>query len=482
MMYRTQLPITALPAFCKLADVTFLGAVVRELDGRGFGLVADRTLSSEDTCEVSNLLLVPHDLILSAAFIEEHAKVDHHLRELLDVAGGQTTRGDILLFLLLQITIASPGHDRSVGASNSWTEYVKMLPREVPLPTIWREEERAILAGTSLEAPLAAKLKALHREFDHFRKNTEDVSWCRKCWWEQDILVFTDYLLVDAWYRSRSLELPFSGESLAPCLDMANHSSIANSYYEETADQGLSLVLRPDIKVIAETEITISYGDAKSNAEMLFSYGFIDEVNTCQALTLNLHPLSDDPLGTAKLAAFNNPPLLKLVEVGDTIDWDCPFLYLVCLNDEDGLEFKMQLQVDGSKGPWRVFWQETDVTENLTAFKDLIADHELKDVFELRVAVILQDRIREQLERLYGSEEAVEVLDALSHLQPTRKALALGLRASEIDLLENTYSSLESQKNNLMESPAVLRYLNQMNGSPDDGQLVADSSEDEDFS
>ena len=57
----------------------------------------------------------------------------------------------MLLFLLMQITIGSSAQALVVGVSNPWTEYVKMLPNSIPLPTTWTEEERAMLMGTSLE-------------------------------------------------------------------------------------------------------------------------------------------------------------------------------------------------------------------------------------------------------------------------------------------------------------------------------------------
>lgn len=63
----------------------------------------------------------------------------------------QTTRGDVMLFLLMQISIASQPDDKTVGLSNPWTEYVKMLPDSIPVPTMWTEEERMMLVGTSLE-------------------------------------------------------------------------------------------------------------------------------------------------------------------------------------------------------------------------------------------------------------------------------------------------------------------------------------------
>lgn len=68
-----------------------------------------------------------------------------------NLSGVQSTRGDVMLFLLMQFTIAAKHHGLNVGLSNPWTEYVRILPIEVPVPTLWNEEERALLVGTSLE-------------------------------------------------------------------------------------------------------------------------------------------------------------------------------------------------------------------------------------------------------------------------------------------------------------------------------------------
>jgi hypothetical protein len=59
-----------------------------------------------------------------------------------------------MLFLLMQMTIAveeAKENGKSPGVSNPWTEYVRMLPRQVPVPTMWSEEQRLLLVGTSLE-------------------------------------------------------------------------------------------------------------------------------------------------------------------------------------------------------------------------------------------------------------------------------------------------------------------------------------------
>jgi len=64
----------------------------------------------------------------------------------------QSTRLDVMLFLLVQLVLGSrPPGEGLAGLSNPWTEYVKFLPGQVPLPTLWTEMERALLRGTSLE-------------------------------------------------------------------------------------------------------------------------------------------------------------------------------------------------------------------------------------------------------------------------------------------------------------------------------------------
>ena len=105
-----------------------------------------------------------------------------------------------------------------------------------------------------------AKLTALLREFEALREKTATVSWCKKSWWTDEALEFADWVLVDAWYRSRCLELPNNiGECMVPALDMVNHSSRPNAYYEHTPGGGVSLLMRPNEMLEVDSEITISY-------------------------------------------------------------------------------------------------------------------------------------------------------------------------------------------------------------------------------
>lgn len=40
------------------------------------------------------------------------------------------------------------------SVSGPWTEYVKMLPEYISLPTAWHDDQIALLNGTSLEVSL----------------------------------------------------------------------------------------------------------------------------------------------------------------------------------------------------------------------------------------------------------------------------------------------------------------------------------------
>lgn len=231
---------------------------------------------------------------------------------------------------------------------------------------------------------------------------------------------------------------------MIPCVDMVNHSSEPNSYYEPTAE-GISLLLRPDVKLDIGAEITISYGTSKSEAEMLFSYGFIDEGSIEKGLTLTLEPFDDDPLGKAKAVAFARPPIVRIVDQEGAFQWESPFLYLMCLNEEDGLEFRVLQQTDGSRSQLKVFWQGSDVTDATDDFESLVSDHELKDVFKLRVVALLQDRIRQQLERLYESEDMVQSLAGTALVTLQSQGSALQLRRSEAVILEKTFAVVDMQ-------------------------------------
>lgn len=232
---------------------------------------------------------------------------------------------------------------------------------------------------------------------------------------------------------------------MVPVLDMVNHSSQPNAYYEHISSNGVSLLMRPSKLLEVGSEITISYGDVKSEAEMLFSYGFIDEQSMNKSLTLTLEPSPDDPLGKAKGAAFGGPTVLRISIEQDEVQWECPFLYLLLLNEEDGLEFRMLQQTDGTRSQLKVFWQGSDVTDATNTFESLISNQPLRDVFKLRAMALLQDRLRQQLERLYESEEEVQLVADTPLIGSHQRSNAMLLRKDEKLTLEKAFAAADMQ-------------------------------------
>lgn len=342
---------------------------------------------------------------------------------------------------------------------------------------------------------------ALSNEFEELRDKSSEIECWNAAFWDNDSVRLADWLLVDAWYRSRVLELPRSGPSLVPCIDskqlpdailnpstrkhphqwhvpqrscrsagfetdhgkfmrgslwalrllttnsaVVNHSTDANAYYEENNDDDVVLLLRPNSSVQEGDEVNISYGSEKPAAEMLFSYGFIDSNSSTKSLRLPLKPLPDDPLGKAKVHAFQDAPTVDIKDIDGRVSSTSSFAYLMILNEEDGLDFRLLQDNDGGT-ELRTFWRDQDVTDRTSSFDQLVSDHELCSVFKLRVNMVICQRLEEQLERL----ASLPLDDDTDNPNAGNAANARALRLIEKSILEEAVMVLEEQV-----SPPVL--------------------------
>jgi hypothetical protein len=149
-----------------------------------------------------------------------------------------------------------------IGVSNPWSEYIKFLPESFSLPIFYSPEELDLLEGTSLKAAVDAKLNSLGREFEHLRATTTGIRWCDRSWWNEASgrLTFADWMIVDAMYRSRALDLPGTGHAMVPCVEMANHASgnETGALYETDPNGNAVLQLRPGQRLNAGDEVTIT--------------------------------------------------------------------------------------------------------------------------------------------------------------------------------------------------------------------------------
>lgn len=364
----------------------------------------------------------------------------------------QTARGAILIFLLLQLTYNSSSKVERKDASNPFTKYLKFLPSSFTLPTFWNATERELIAGTSLEPALHAKLKSLDREFATLREATATIEWCQDHWWSADTaqgLSFDDWRRVDAIYRSRALDLPGTGHAMVPCIDMANHASRDDTsvLYDTDSNGNATLVLREGKCIGPGEEATITYGDEKGACEMLFSYGFIeDTMETAREIFLDLEIPDDDPLKPAKKAVSNSAPGFRLFSQGDSsTNWEGPFVWLLCINEEDGLHFQLSQMTDGER-ELKVFWDDFEV-KDVSTFGQLLEAHPLWDIFRLRMITVLQGRVAAQLFALESSKTCPGNIERSSHEHVDAKVskYALRLRYLEEKLLLQAYQDFDYQ-------------------------------------
>ncbi|KAL8737404.1 MAG: hypothetical protein Q9181_001711 [Wetmoreana brouardii] len=455
-MRREYLPSGALQTWMNLNDIHRKGINIELLsEQKGAGIIT--TAESLDNEII--LITVPSQLVLSPENVWLFAKSDTHLKEVLEAVGeySRSTRGAILIFLLMQITHSAVAGSDKIGVSNPLTEYVKFLPPEVPLPTFWAEEERALAAGTSLQAALEAKLKSLDREFSHLHDSTKSIAWCQKHWWNTETggLTFQDWKVVDAMYRSRALELPGTGHAMVPCIDMANHAGGDDTValYDTDVDDNAILVLRDCKSLKASDEVTITYGDEKGACEMLFSYGFIEDTMTsARELFLDLDIPDDDPLAMAKKAVAKSAPGFRLFLKNGSINWEGDYVWLVCVNEEDGLDFRLLQTTDGEK-ELKVFWNDDEI-ENLTKLRRLAREDGLWDVFHLRAIATLQGRIEQQLQELERSQAIISMAECGVNDNTYQRIMRL--RELEEQLMLQAYGEFDEQVSASKQSACVL--------------------------
>ena len=316
-----------------------------------------------------------------------------------------------MIFLLLQITQSSPDYEGEPLTKSCFTDYVKLLPETVLLPTFYTEEEKELLFGTTLQDPLEQKLLSLENEFDNLRAATADMAWAQKHWWDEETgnLTLVDWMLVDALYRSRSLELPGLGHTMIPCIDMVNHGSQfgKNAHYELDSDN--NVLLQTTGSAVKEgEEVSISYGDDKSACEMLFSYGFLEfNMYNPNSMFLDLDIPEDDPLRMVKKSVNREAPGFRIVVEKspgkeDDLKWEGDYVYWACVNEEDGLNFRVVQAVDGDR-QLEMTWHDQQVEPS--SLRALLEKDPQWEIFQLRAVVMLEERMHLQLNHLEGSED-----------------------------------------------------------------------------
>jgi hypothetical protein len=237
---------------------------------------------------------------------------------------------------------------------------------------------------------------------------------------------------------------------MVPCVDLANHESgdATIALYEKDADGNAVLLLRDGKALSDGDEITITYGDEKGACEMLFSYGFLEaDRETAGTLFLSLQIPGNTTLRDAKVEFADAAPGFKLIDAGDgNINWTGDFIWMLCVNEEDGLRFEIAMTVDGNTET-EAFFQGQRLSGGASGLHGLLCESDLWDVYRLRAVTLLQQRIFDQLEVLYTTQDDMEALPHgdNSEVRESVYHQAMKLRSLEFDLMNRSYESFERQ-------------------------------------
>lgn len=163
-------------------------------------------------------------------------------------------------------------------------------------------------------------------------------------------------------------------------------------------------------------------------------------MSSAKVIFLDLDIPDDDPLRPAKIFISTAAPGFRIFEKsGREIDWESDFIWLVIVNEEDGLDFKVRQTVDG-KREIQALWRDEGL-EDTSKLRDYLHDNPLWDVYQLRATVLLQGRVEAQIETLKETEN----LQRAASIREVPWSLAKRLHDLELGMLQRAMEAFESQ-------------------------------------
>jgi hypothetical protein len=160
-------------------------------------------------------------------------------------------------------------------------------------------------------------------------------------------------------------------------------------------------------------------------------------MTSAKVMFLDLDIPDNDPLGPAKKFVSTAAPGFRIFEREDTIDWESDYIWLVVINEEDGLDFRIRQTIDG-KREIQAFWKEREL-EDCSKIRTYLQENPSWDVFQLRATVLLQNRIKTQI----GTIQATQGLAQDLTIRDIPWRLAERLRSLELEMLERATAALD---------------------------------------
>jgi hypothetical protein len=140
-------------------------------------------------------------------------------------------------------------------------------------------------------------------------------------------------------------------------------------------------------------------------------------------------------------------PGFKLIDAGDgEVDWTGEFVWLICVGEDDGLHFDIARTVDGNEEV-QAFFKDHELTGGAAELYRLLGQSEMFDVYRLRAVMILQQRVFDQMQVLFASQEDMEAVPHGDGTDVRQQAYdqAMQLRRLEFELMERAYEDFEKQ-------------------------------------
>lgn len=131
-------------------------------------------------------------------------------------------------------------------------------------------------------------------------------------------------------------------------------------------------------------------------------------------------------------------PGFRIYEKDGAIEWESDFIWLVVINEEDGLDFRVRQTIDG-KREIQSFWNDQEL--DTSTLRERVQEDPAWDIFQLRATVLLQARVETQIDTIH----ATQGLDREASIRDVPWNLAERLRSLELQMLERTVAMFEVQ-------------------------------------
>lgn len=238
----------------------------------GVGLAAGRDFKEGEVA-----LKIPENYTVTGVDVVNHPVV----------AAPAAGRGDVIGLTLWLM------YERSLGEKSVWYPYLQTFPSTTLSPILWTaEEQQKLLKGSPALEEVQQRSAALEGEYEdlqsYFTKDPQAFP--------QEYFSLEAFKSAFSVILSRAVYLPSADLfALVPYADALNHRADSQAYLDYSMEDQ-AVVFPVDRNYKEGEQVFTSYGRERSNADLLITYGFVDENNAMDYLDLEVGLVDGDRL------------------------------------------------------------------------------------------------------------------------------------------------------------------------------------------